>query len=109
MIYALVNCLCLVFLRGDSYEQARPILMQVTEGGSCEGLVDPRLENNYDPQEMLRMVACATACIRHSARGRPKMSQAITFVCMINTLLEIGMFGKKKKKKKNLKSCYVIW
>ncbi|CAK9142570.1 unnamed protein product [Ilex paraguariensis] len=56
---------------------ARPILTHVTEGGSYEELVDPRLENNYDPQEMLRMVSCATACIRHSARRRPKMSQIV--------------------------------
>ncbi|CAA2997075.1 proline-rich receptor kinase PERK6 [Olea europaea subsp. europaea] len=56
---------------------ARPILMRVTEGGSYEELVDPRLENNYDPQEMLRMVHCAGACIRHSARRRPKMSQIV--------------------------------
>ncbi|PIN06752.1 Serine/threonine protein kinase [Handroanthus impetiginosus] len=56
---------------------ARPILIRFTEGGSYEELVDPRLENNYDPQEMLRMVASAAACIRHSARRRPKMSQIV--------------------------------
>ncbi|PSS29423.1 Proline-rich receptor-like protein kinase [Actinidia chinensis var. chinensis] len=56
---------------------ARPILMQVTEGGSYEELVDSRLENDYNPQEMLRMVYCAAACIRHSARRRPKMSQIV--------------------------------
>jgi len=56
---------------------ARPILIQMTEGESYEELVDPRLENNYDPQEMLRMVHCAGACIRHSARRRPKMSQIV--------------------------------
>ncbi|KAL2512219.1 Proline-rich receptor-like protein kinase PERK4 [Abeliophyllum distichum] len=41
---------------------ARPILMNATEGGNYEKLVDPRLEDNYDPQEMLRMVASAAAC-----------------------------------------------
>ncbi|KAL3614099.1 Proline-rich receptor-like protein kinase perk4 [Castilleja foliolosa] len=56
---------------------ARPILAQVTEGGSFEELVDPRLGNNYDRQEMLRMVLCAAACIRHSARRRPKTSQIV--------------------------------
>ncbi|KAL0365506.1 UNVERIFIED_CONTAM: Proline-rich receptor-like protein kinase PERK7 [Sesamum angustifolium] len=56
---------------------ARPILMQVTEGGSYDGLVDPRLGDNYDPQEMLRMVHCAATSIRHSARRRPKMSQIV--------------------------------
>ncbi|VFQ67868.1 unnamed protein product [Cuscuta campestris] len=56
---------------------ARPILMRAAEGGSYEELVDPRLENNYDHQEMNRMVACAGASIRHSARRRPKMSQIV--------------------------------
>ncbi|KAL1554254.1 Proline-rich receptor-like protein kinase perk5 [Salvia divinorum] len=56
---------------------ARPILAQVQEGGSFEELVDPRLGDNYDRREMLHMVSCAGACIRHSARGRPKMSQIV--------------------------------
>ncbi|KAL3621232.1 Proline-rich receptor-like protein kinase perk4 [Castilleja foliolosa] len=56
---------------------ARPILVRATEGGSFEEMVDPRLGNNYDPQEMLRMVLCAAACIRHSARRRPKTSQIV--------------------------------
>ncbi|KAK4437775.1 Proline-rich receptor-like protein kinase PERK7 [Sesamum alatum] len=56
---------------------ARPILIQVTDGGSYDELVDPRLGDNYDRQEMLRMVHCAAASIRHSARRRPKMSQIV--------------------------------
>lgn len=50
------------------------------DGGSFEELVDRRLEDNYDPQEMLRMVYSAAACIRQSARRRPKMSQVIKLV-----------------------------
>ena len=56
---------------------ARPILMRAVEGGDYDELVDPRLEDNYDADEMLRMVACAASCIRHSARRRPKMSQIV--------------------------------
>ncbi|XP_051144128.1 putative proline-rich receptor-like protein kinase PERK6 [Andrographis paniculata] len=56
---------------------ARPILMSVQEGGSFEELVDPRLGNNYNPPEMLRMVHCAAAAIRQSARRRPKMSKLV--------------------------------
>ncbi|XP_031101299.1 putative proline-rich receptor-like protein kinase PERK6 [Ipomoea triloba] len=56
---------------------ARPILMRAAEGGSFEQAVDPRLEKNYNPQEMKRMVICAGACIRHSGRRRPKMSQIV--------------------------------
>nr|XP_017230526.1 PREDICTED: proline-rich receptor-like protein kinase PERK4 [Daucus carota subsp. sativus] len=61
---------------GDTLvDWARPILMDAVEGGSFDELVDPRLENNYNPDEMLRMIACSAACIRQSARRRPKMSQ----------------------------------
>lgn len=59
---------------------ARPILMEVTQkdgGGNFEELVDPRLEKNYDVQQMLQMVHCAAASIKHSARGRPRMSQIV--------------------------------
>lgn len=57
--------------------------MRVTEGGSYEELVDPCLGNDYNPQEMLRMVACAAACIRHSARRRPKMSQVSIEIVLV--------------------------
>jgi len=54
--------------------QARPLLMQALENGSFDGLVDPRMEE-YDSFEMTQMVACAAACVRSSARRRPRMSQ----------------------------------
>ncbi|KAG9130353.1 hypothetical protein Leryth_004354 [Lithospermum erythrorhizon] len=57
---------------------ARPILTRAIEGDSSyDELADPLLEGNYDPQEMLRMIASAAACIRHSARKRPKMSKIV--------------------------------
>lgn len=57
------------------HEQARPLCLQAAQDGDYSQLVDPRLENKFDPHEMARMVACAAASIRHSARRRPKMSQ----------------------------------
>lgn len=45
------------------------------EDGEYDELVDPFLEKNYNLNEMARMVACAAASIRHSARKRPRMSQ----------------------------------
>ncbi|KAL7125363.1 hypothetical protein ABFS83_14G112600 [Erythranthe nasuta] len=56
---------------------ARPIMIKVAEGGSYEEFVDPRLEGNFDPHEMLRMIYSAAACVRQSARRRPKMSQVV--------------------------------
>lgn len=57
--------------------QARPLLDQALEDGNFDSLVDPRLQNNYDHNEMGQMVACAAACVRHSARRRPKTSQVM--------------------------------
>ncbi|KAE8695172.1 Proline-rich receptor-like protein kinase PERK5 [Hibiscus syriacus] len=54
---------------------ARPLLARALEDGNFNELVDPRLEKNYNHNEMQRMIACAAASIRHSARKRPKMSQ----------------------------------
>lgn len=57
------------------YVQARPVMSKALEDGNYAELVDPRLEQNYLPHEMARMIACAAASIRHSARRRPRMSQ----------------------------------
>ncbi|XP_077233306.1 proline-rich receptor-like protein kinase PERK15 [Tasmannia lanceolata] len=54
---------------------ARPVLTKALEDGNFSELVDPRLEDNYNPNEMAGMVACAAASVRHSAKRRPKMSQ----------------------------------
>ncbi|CAN6680320.1 unnamed protein product [Malus baccata var. baccata] len=56
---------------------ARPLLTRSLEDGNYTELVDIGLDNNYNPQEMARMVACAAASIRHSAKKRPKMSQIV--------------------------------
>ncbi|XP_026456113.1 proline-rich receptor-like protein kinase PERK7 [Papaver somniferum] len=65
------------YMEDSLVDWARPILTRALGDGNFEELVDPRLENNYSPSEMARMVACAAACIRHSARRRPKMSQIV--------------------------------
>ncbi|GLU19899.1 hypothetical protein SLE2022_361220 [Rubroshorea leprosula] len=56
---------------------ARPLLVQAQGDGNYDQLADPRLERNYNHNEMARMAACAAASIRHSARKRPKMSQIV--------------------------------
>ncbi|XVF17878.1 hypothetical protein REPUB_Repub10bG0162600 [Reevesia pubescens] len=56
---------------------ARPLLARALEDGNHDQLVDARMELNYNHHEMQRMVACAAASIRHSARKRPKMSQIV--------------------------------
>lgn len=59
--------------------QARPILIRALEEGNFDALVDPRLGSDYDRNEMTRMVACVAACVRHSAKLRPRMSQVFPF------------------------------
>jgi hypothetical protein len=51
--------------------------MRALEEDNLDSLIDPRLQNEFDPNEMTRMVACAAACTRHSAKRRPRMSQVV--------------------------------
>ncbi|RWV84417.1 hypothetical protein BHE74_00006156 [Ensete ventricosum] len=59
------------------FPQPAPVLSRALADGDYDELADPRLDGNYDPMEMARMVACAAASVRHSARRRPKMSQIV--------------------------------
>ncbi|KAF5765115.1 putative protein kinase RLK-Pelle-PERK-1 family [Helianthus annuus] len=56
---------------------AGPLLAKALEDRNYNGLVDPRLEGNYEPHEVARMVSCTAASIRHAAKRRPKMSQIV--------------------------------
>ncbi|KAJ4840043.1 Proline-rich receptor-like protein kinase perk1 [Turnera subulata] len=59
---------------------ARPLLKKALEDGEYDAIVDPKLckeEGHYDSHEMDRMIYCAAACVRHSARLRPPMSQIV--------------------------------
>ena len=56
-------------------EWARPLMTYAMEDGDLDDLVDPRLEGNYDPKEMFRMIEVAASCVRHTASKRPKMGQ----------------------------------
>lgn len=66
------------FMEEDSLvEWARPLFTRALEEDNFDSLIDPRLQNEYDVNEMTRMVACAAACTRHSAKRRPRMSQVV--------------------------------
>ncbi|XP_056162011.1 proline-rich receptor-like protein kinase PERK1 [Syzygium oleosum] len=56
---------------------ARPQLTRALDDENFDSLVDPRLQHNYNHDEMACMVSCAAACVRHSARRRPRMSQIV--------------------------------
>ncbi|BAT78308.1 hypothetical protein LR48_Vigan561s004900 [Vigna angularis] len=56
---------------------ARPLLARALQEENFDNLVDPRLQKNCDADEMVRMVTCAAACVRHSSKLRPRMSQIV--------------------------------
>lgn len=59
---------------------ARPLLTRAVEEENYDELIDPRLETNYDAYDMARLVACAAAAVRHTARSRPRMSQVVRYL-----------------------------
>lgn len=69
-------------------EWVRPLLSRAVDAGYLEGLIDPRLEKNFNELEMFRMVEAAAACIRHSASRRPKMSQVVR---VLDSLADIDL------------------
>ncbi|TKY60891.1 Proline-rich receptor protein kinase PERK1 [Spatholobus suberectus] len=54
---------------------ARPLLTPSLKDKIFDILADPRLHNEYDPNEMTCMVACAASSIKYSPKDRPRMSQ----------------------------------
>lgn len=73
-VYNIIMSTCSISM---GHEQARPLCTKAMEDGIFEGLVDPRLQGNYDERQMSCMVACAAFSVRYSAKKRPKMSQVI--------------------------------
>ena len=55
--------------------QARPLLTKALEEDTFDELIDPKLAANYDAVDIQRLIACAAAAVRHTARSRPRMSQ----------------------------------
>ncbi|URD73801.1 STYKc [Musa troglodytarum] len=56
-------------------EWARPLLIQALEKEDLGDLPDPRLDGNYNKDEMFRMIEVAAACTRQSSDMRPRMGQ----------------------------------
>ncbi|KAL3833391.1 hypothetical protein ACJIZ3_008127 [Penstemon smallii] len=75
--------------------QARPLLTQALETEDFGDLVDSRLEKNFVPSEMLRMIEAAAACVRHLASKRPKMSQSFRFYGRVGGFKQRSETGTK--------------
>ncbi|KAL7224598.1 hypothetical protein ACSBR1_025964 [Camellia fascicularis] len=52
---------------------AKPLM----ESGNITELVDPKLENKYDSDQMRRLVLTASYCVRKSSIWRPSMSEVL--------------------------------
>ncbi|KAJ8528290.1 hypothetical protein K7X08_021982 [Anisodus acutangulus] len=65
------------YIEDSLVDWARPLLTRALEDEKFDALVDRRLDNDYDHNEMSRMVACCAACVRHSAKRRPRMTQVL--------------------------------
>ncbi|CAM0882699.1 unnamed protein product [Alopecurus aequalis] len=59
---------------------AKPLLAKAVEEDNYEELIDPRLGTNYDGYDMARLVACAAAAVRHTAKSRPRMAQIVRYL-----------------------------
>lgn len=90
---------------------AKPIL----NGGKVSELLDPSLGNNYDHDQMERMVLAATLCIRRAPRTRPQMTLISKLLqgdpevskwarLQVNTLDESDMQDDEACPRSNLKS-----
>lgn len=75
--------------------------------GNYDELVDPRLEKNYDPQEMAHTVSAAAASIRHSARKRPRMSQVWIFLHSFDN--QLAQHRENKNKVEHMHMLIVYW
>lgn len=65
------------FSEDSLVDWARPLLARAMEDGNVDALADIRIQHNYNVNEMMRVVACAASCVRHSARKRPRMGQIV--------------------------------
>ncbi|XP_071937672.1 proline-rich receptor-like protein kinase PERK8 isoform X1 [Coffea arabica] len=70
-------------------EWARPLLSHALESDNFDGLVDPRLGNNFVESEVFRMIEAAAACVRHLASKRPRMSQVVRALDSISEISDI--------------------
>ncbi|KAL9252159.1 Proline-rich receptor-like protein [Drosera capensis] len=64
---------------------ARPWLSHALKTEEFEGLVDPKLGENYVKLEVFRMIEAAAACVRHSSAKRPQMGQIVRAFDSIST------------------------
>ncbi|CAD6265750.1 unnamed protein product [Miscanthus lutarioriparius] len=72
-------------LLGDDFEpQAKPLL----EAGQVTQLADPNLGDDYDKDQLNRMVAVASRCIMRPAMWRPSMAEVLHYLSTTDECLK---------------------
>ncbi|XP_061349470.1 receptor-like cytosolic serine/threonine-protein kinase RBK2 [Gastrolobium bilobum] len=71
---------------------AKPLL----EANHIKDLIDPSLEDNYDREQMGRVVLTASMCVEQSPLIRPRMSQVVTLLRGDDCILESAKARRKK-------------
>lgn len=59
---------------------SKPRLARALGEDALDELTDPILGTNYDGVDMRRLIACAAAAVRSTARTRPRMGQIVRFL-----------------------------
>ncbi|XP_057448576.1 receptor-like cytosolic serine/threonine-protein kinase RBK1 isoform X2 [Lotus japonicus] len=63
---------------------AKPLL----DSNNVKEIVDPRLEENYDPTEMKLAMATASMCVHHTSSKRPYMNQVVQLLKGEETIID---------------------
>jgi len=61
----------LLMFRNDLLFQAKPLL----DTNNVKGIADPRLGEEYDHTEMMRLMVTASMCVHHASSKRPFMNK----------------------------------
>ncbi|KAK3131022.1 hypothetical protein QOZ80_6BG0501050 [Eleusine coracana subsp. coracana] len=72
---------------------AKPLL----DTNNVKELVDPSLGNEYDPDELVYILAVASMCIHHSSSSRPSMKSVVCFLKGDRNSLEVTRMPKMVK------------
>ncbi|GER32758.1 PERK1-like protein kinase [Striga asiatica] len=62
------------FMDDSLVDWARPLLTRALEDGNFDVLVDERIQNDHNHNEMARVVACAAACVVRALEGDVSLS-----------------------------------
>ncbi|XP_043811682.1 proline-rich receptor-like protein kinase PERK3 isoform X5 [Manihot esculenta] len=66
-----------IFLDDNFGPKAEDLIKQALDNGEYTNLVDSRLQEEYDEEEMLRMISCVAASVYKPPRFRPNISKIV--------------------------------